>query len=102
MNVGDRALACAVVLKAIEDFMAPDGTVDITEQDRADAKAFLTSRHPGWTQSRIDWCILADLDPQVVREQALAGFPRLRRRRVAAMAGGVFTGNWNDPYDDAD
>lgn len=85
-SYGERALAAAVILRAVEDATTPlkpliyrtgrkrpVQTGDITAKDKADAFAFLTSMSPEWRTSRALWCSLAGMEETKVRSMMLAG-----------------------------
>lgn len=85
---GERSMAAAVILRAVEDATAeiksprlvydrksrshksiPQG--DVTQKDKDDAFAFLTSMSRGWRESRRLWCIVADMDPDKIRRMVM-------------------------------
>lgn len=55
----EKALALAVILKAIEDATTGAGT---TEADRANARAFLFAKDGDWARARRAWLAVADID----------------------------------------
>lgn len=75
----ERALACAVVLRAIEDARctAPSATSYSLHQphgsDVSMAWQFLTAERGQWAESRVRWCDAAGIDPEALRQRILAG-----------------------------
>jgi hypothetical protein len=84
------ALACAELVAAMvrlslqEGCAAPPGERPIesrwrSDQDHREAWQWLiTAPHGPWAASRRDWCLLAGLDPEVLRQQALRRGPHPR------------------------
>jgi hypothetical protein len=83
------ALACAELVAAMvrlslqEGCAAPPGWRPIeshwrSHQDHREAWQWLTAPHWPWAASRRDWCLLAGLDPEVLRQEALRRGPHPR------------------------
>ncbi|MEI6160686.1 MAG: hypothetical protein WCP77_12680 [Roseococcus sp.] len=86
-------LAAAVIHRALEDALTPDNrlarprviatptgprhgfTAGLKPRDREEAVRFLLDTAPGWASSREAWCDSADIDPDVIRRQALRRIP---------------------------
>jgi len=86
-------LAAAVIHRALEDALTPDNrlarpriiatptgprhgfTAGLKPRDREEAVRFLLDMAPGWAGSREAWCDAADIDPDVIRRQALRRIP---------------------------
>jgi len=86
----ERALAAAVVQQAIDDALASRNTTHVLSAsvprgiDAEAARSFLTSAGGDWAMAREVWCDVAGVNPDALRDRALAG--RLRASR--SMPGG--------------
>jgi hypothetical protein len=83
---GDKALACAVIQRALDDlFRGEPGDWWIAPQtlEWEEAFDFFTKESGGWAESRRLWCSLAEIDAQAVREIVEARYDTcIKRGRV--------------------
>lgn len=70
----ERQLACAVINQAMIDLEQPNALSNQTDADKAkdEARRFLTDEKGRWAESRETWCNLAGIEPDAVRDAALA------------------------------
>ncbi|QDH17420.1 hypothetical protein [Swingsia samuiensis] len=70
----ERDLARAVILRAFEDCVRPDGACDsskLTRTERDQAIQFLTAENGAWFHSRVSWCDTAGFCPNKTRRAAI-------------------------------
>lgn len=88
----ETSLAAAVVQQAWDDLVRPikadtNGTTTVTAVDRAQAIRFCCDAGGDWAAAREHWCLAAGIDPDVLRERAMAR--RNAGGRFAAPKGSV-------------
>ena len=66
----DKALALAVIHRAILDLVAPDSQV--TWKEQRDAELFLFAKDGAWAASRRAWCEVADIEEAWLRVRVRA------------------------------
>lgn len=63
----EKALALAVIQRAILDHVAPDQQMTLV--DKRDAKLFLFAKDGDWAASRRAWCAVADINEAWLRRR---------------------------------
>ena len=65
INCGERDLARAVIIRAIEDADAPRSSLD-----RREARLFLCAKNKLWENSLKYWCYAAGLEEEKIKKYA--------------------------------